>query len=122
VSYKYYEKKSHAKNATSNIPVLGDFCVTGAEHESNTDHCFSSFHLWKLEEVTYEGKVYTLWKDKGWVSSTEILNIKSRTLHKIYSAKENEDTINTGEKIEVEFRVSHNSSYFDLSKMPGKSV
>ncbi|MGX7345456.1 hypothetical protein ACWM9A_06140 [Acetobacter pasteurianus] len=122
MSYKYYEEKSHAKDAESNIPALGDYCVTGVEHELNTDHCFSLFHLWKLEHVTIKNEIYTLWVEKGWVASTELLKIQIGVIDKIYSAKESGDTINTGEKIEVEFRVTHNGSQFKLSTMPGKYV
>ncbi|WP_265000882.1 hypothetical protein [Komagataeibacter europaeus] len=116
--YKYYVNANAAKNPNDNIPDYGDYCITGAKHRNKDNHCSSSFHLWKLirKEINY--KIIRVWEDNGLKSSRDILDIMINNDQKLYSAKELTATIETGEKIEVEFRIAHNGSKYKISDMP----
>ncbi|WP_149026839.1 hypothetical protein [Gluconobacter albidus] len=120
MKYKNYSCSSQAKKPEYNIPLLHDYCITGADHENKTNHCFSTFHLWRLVLKEKNGEFIEMWKDMDWVSPKEILDILITSTDNLYSGKENFASIETGEKIELEFRIAHNASCFDLSKMPGK--
>ena len=118
--YKSYTASSLARDEIENIPFFEDYCITGADHNNQTNHCFSEFHLWRLIKIERNHKIIEVWKDEGWVSPKILLNILIEGRDKLYSGKELLTSIQTGEKIEVEFRITHNGSSFDLSRMPTK--
>ncbi|NHO53876.1 hypothetical protein GOB87_07875 [Acetobacter estunensis] len=120
MKYKSYSSSSQAKDPENNIPTFHDYCVTGADHKNKTNHCFSTFHLWRLVLKKKNDELIEMWEDMDWVSPEKILDILINSVDNLYSGKENFASIETGEKIELEFRIAHNASSFDLSKMPGK--
>lgn len=120
MQYKIYDGKSYADIPSENIPEVLDYCITGIDRNNPGNHCASEFHLWQYKIVTIKNETKHIWEDRGWVSSSKILDILCKKTDKLYSAEEYGEYIHTGEKIEPVFRVTHNGSNFDLSKMPGK--
>ncbi|MFT8481164.1 hypothetical protein, partial [Gluconobacter oxydans] len=116
VTYMTFTGVSCASDPGNNIPVKGDYCVTNVTHQNEENHCASRFLVWKLKDKIIDLFPKTIWENQGLFTSAELAEILQHS--SVYSARKGLTRIETGEKIEVEFRISHNDSSFPLSEMP----
>uniref|UniRef100_UPI000558B687 hypothetical protein n=1 Tax=Acetobacter okinawensis TaxID=1076594 RepID=UPI000558B687 len=116
VTYMTFTGVSYASDSESNIPVIGDYCVTNVAHKNEENHCASRFLVWKLKDKFIDFTFKTIWEEQGLFTSAQLAEILQHS--SVYSARKSLTRIETGEKIEVEFRISHNGSSFPLSEMP----